>query len=248
MQFNGEANDMDLCTLSDDLLGGTDDTDFPLREKALYANWSLREIFKVILQVFGGWTIQDSNVSGEDQATTDLLADGTQFYAFAAVAWLSGVSWKDADGNYRPLTPITLQEIQDMGYAEDDFEDTPGRPQYYRPVKNGVKIYPAYDTSLSTVTDGLIAHIGAQDINAFTPSSTTTQPGYDALAGHETVAVGMAYRKAKIDTLDVAGSLAEDWYTGLASIKSFYKKKFMQLKPVVKKSSGGRSYADNFVS
>lgn len=247
MVFNGDANNMDLCSLADDLLGGTDDTDFPLREKALYANWALREIFKAILQVFGGWTIQDSNVSGEDRATTNLLNDGTQFYAFASVSWLSGVSYIDENGNHNPLLPITLQEIQDRGFAEGDFEDTPGRPMYYRPVKNGIKIYPAWDTNQAAVTNGLIAHIGAQDVNAFTPSSTSTSPGYDSLAGHETVAAGMAYRKAKIDTLDVAATLAEDWFTGLASIKSFYKKKFMQLKPMIKRRSGG-SYADNFVS
>lgn len=247
MVFNGDANDMDLCSLADDLLGGTDDTDFPLRQKALYANWALREIFKAIYSVFGGWTFQDSNVSGEDTATTNLLNDGTQFYAFATVAWLSGVSYKDENGNYEKLTPITLEEIQEMGYAEQEFMDTPGRPQYYRPVKNGIKIYPAWDTSQAEISNGLIAHIGAQDINAFTPSSTSTSPGYDSLAGHETVAAGMAYRKAKIDTLDVAGALAEDWFSGLAAIKKHYKNKFMQYKPRIKKTGGG-DFVGNFVS
>ena len=246
MVFNGDANDMDLCTLSDDLLGGTDDVDFPLRQKALYANWSMREIFKAIFSVFGGWSFQDSNVSGEDSVATDLLADGTQFYAFAAVSWLAGVGYLDDNGNYESLKPITLQEIQEMGYTEEEFFDTPGRPQYYRPVKNGVKIYPAWDTSKSTVTDGLIAKIGAQDINAFTPSSTSTEPGFDSIAGHETVAAGMAYRKAKIDQLDAAAGLAEDWFTGLASIKKHYRNKFMQYKPAIKKTGG--DFAANFVS
>ena len=248
MVFDGDANNMDLCSLADDLLGGTDDTDFPKRQKALYANWALREIFKAIYQVYGGWVFQDSNVSGQDQVSTNLLNDGTQFYAFATVSWLNGLSYKDENDNEHPLHPITLEEIQDRGYAENEFMDTPGRPTFYRPVKNGVKIYPAWDTNQAEITNGLIAHIGAQDINAFTPSSTSTQPGYDSLAGHEAVAAGMAWRKAKIDTLDVAVGLAEDWLTGLASIKAHYKKKFQQLKPQVRNNTAGRTYADGFIS
>lgn len=238
---------MDLCSLSDDMLGGTDDVDFPLRQKALYANWGLREIFREIYQIFGGWTFQDSNVAGEDKVVTDLLNDSTQFYPFPTVSWLSGIGYLDNDDNYFNLTPITLEEIREMGYAEEEFMDTPGRPEYYRPVKNGVKIYPVWDTNEATVTGGLIAKIGAQDISTFTPSSTTAQPGYDSLAGHEAIAIFMAMTKARFDTLDVFAGLRDSWLTAISGVKAHYKKKFMQVKPTIRKGRRG-NIADSFVS
>ena len=248
MVFNGDSGNMDLCTLADDLLGGTDDTDFPLRQKALFANWGLREIFKVIYQVYGGWTIQDSNVSGVDQVTTNLLNDGTQFYAFATAAWISGVEFEDENGNKFPLKPITLEQIREMGYSEAEFYETSGTPEYYRPVKNGIKIYPAWYTSKAAVTNGLIVKIGAQDINAFTAASTGTSPGYDSLAGHEAVAVFMAMKKAEIDTLDSYTGLYNSWLTALSTIKAHYKKKFMEVKPAMRRGPVGGGYADQFVS
>lgn len=246
MQFNGEANDNDICTLAD-TLAKTNDTDFPLKEKAQYANWGLREIFREIYKVYGGWTVQDSNVSGVDQVATNLLNDGTRFYAFATVGALAGMEYEDDAGEKYPLRPITLEEIQAMGYAEAEFMETPGRPEYYRPVKNGVTIYPAWYTTKAAVTNGLIAKIRSQDISSFTAASTTAQPGYDSLAGHEAVAVFMAQKFAQINTLDSFAGLFNDWLTALKGIKDHYASKFAQVKPRIRKGNAG-GYADQFVS
>lgn len=249
MQFNGDANNMDLCTLADKLVK-TDDTDFPLVDKALYANWGLREIFKEIWKIFGGWTFDDSNNSGEPVVKTNLLNDGTQFYAFATVGAITGVDYEDENGNKYKLDPITLEEIRGMGYAEEDFYDDPGAPRYYRPVKNGIKIYPAWFTTKSAVTNGLIVHVGARDITSFTPSSTTAVPGYDSAAGHEAVASFMAMKHAQINTLDSFAGLFNDWLTSLKGVKDYYAMKFREVKPAIRKGTGrtGGGYADEFIS
>lgn len=247
MVFNGDANDNDICTLAD-TLAKTDDTDFPLKEKAQYANWGLREIFKEVYKVYGGWTVQDSNVSGQDQVTTNLLNDGTRFYAFATVGALAGMEYEDANGNKFPLKPITLEEIRAKGYSEAEFMETSGDPQYYRPVKNGVMIYPAWYTSKAAVTNGLIAKIRSQDISAFTAASTSTSPGYDSLAGHEAVAVFMAMKFAQVNTLDSFAGLFNDWLTALKGVKDHYASKFTEMKPKINKGHGGNGYASEFVS
>lgn len=247
MVFNGDANEMDLCGLAD-TMAKTDDTDFPLREKAMYGNWGIREIVKEILKVYGGWTFDDSNNSGEPIALANLLDDGTQFYAFAAVGWIAGVEYEDDNGNRFKLSPITLEEIREMGYAEDEFYETPGTPIYYRPVKNGIKIYPSSDTA---VTNGLVVHIGSRDITPFTPSSTSVSPGYDSLGGHEAVASFMAWKYASINTLDSAAALFSDWITALKGVKDYYAGKFSrEKKPVLRKgnTSSGTGYVDQFVS
>lgn len=245
MVFNGDANDLDLCTLADKMLGGTNDTEFPLSEKALYANMSLRDIFRAIYRVYGGWSFQDSNVTGQDRVSANLLNDGTQFYAFATVSWLIGMEWTDANGDDFPLTPITLEQMREMGYAEDEFMNTAGRPQYYRPVKNGVKIYPSSNVA---VTNGLTALIGAQDINAFTAASTSTSPGYDSLAGHEAVAAGMAMYFADYNEMTAFGKRKDAFMEALNGVIAHYKKKFMEVKPNLKGGTGRRDYASEFIS
>lgn len=247
MVFNGDSGGNDICTLAD-VLAKTDDTDFPLTEKAVFANMGLREIFREIYKVYGGWTPQDSNVSGIDEVKTNLLNDGTQFYAFATVAAIAGVEYEDENGNKYPLKPITLEKIREMGYAEDEFYETPADPRYYRPVKNGIKIYPAWYTSKSAVTDGLIVKIRSQDISAFESTSTSVSPGYDSLAGHEAVAAYMAMKFAELNTLDSYTGLFNGWLTALGGVKAHYKDKYAEIKVAMRKGPQGNRYADHFVS
>jgi len=42
MVFNGDSGNLDICTLADKMLGDSDDTEFPLSEKALYGNMALK--------------------------------------------------------------------------------------------------------------------------------------------------------------------------------------------------------------
>ncbi len=243
MVFNGDANNMDICTLAD-LPNKTNDTSFPLWKKAMYANMGMRAIFREIYKIYGGWTLQDSNVAGLDEIVTDLLNDGTQFYAFATAQWISGVEYMDENGNKFPLEPITLERMREMGYAEAEFYETPSTPQYYRPVKNGIKIYPAWDTNKATVDDGLIVKIGAQDIAPFTPSSTSTQPGYDSLAGHEVLAAYMAMMYSDENDSSNFQKRELSWQRGVVGIVAHYKRKFMEVKPALRKGPVGGGYAN----
>jgi len=243
MVFNGDSGNLDICTLADKMLGDSDDTEFPLSEKALYGNMALRAIFREIFAVYGGWTFQDSNVSGIDTVTASLVS-GTQFYAFATVAWLKGVEYEDQNGNVTPLIPITLEEIRERGYAEEEFMSQDGNPQYYRPVKNGVQVYPAPNYSLA---DGLIAKIGAQDISPFTAASTSTSPGYDSLAGHEAVAAGMAMFYADYNELSSYAKRKQAWDEAVSAVRTHYKRKFMEIKQQIKKNPIGRSFVDHMV-
>lgn len=240
MVFNGDANNMDICTLAD-LPNKTNDTSFPLWKKAMYANMGMRAIFREIYKIYGGWTAQDSNVTDLDEVATNLLNDGTQFYAFATAQWISGVEYMDENGEKFPLIPITLEKIREMGYAEDEFYETAANPQYYRPVKNGIKIYPSSDVA---VTNGLIVKIGAQDIAPFTPSSTTTQPGYDSLAGHEVLATYMAMMYSDENDNSNFAKRELAWQRGVVGIVAHYKRKFMEIKPALRKGPVGGGYAD----
>ena len=232
MVFNGETNDQDICTLADKK-AGSNDVSFPLKEKALYASMKAREVWRVIWGAYGGWNVDDNANTGEPEATVALSTTLRNVYAFATAQAIIAMEWLDSSGNWNPLTPITIEEINARGMAETEFENTPGDPVYYRPVQNGVRIYP--DSSAAR-SDALKAKI-LRDIVAFTPSDTTKTPGWDANL-HEGLAIGMAHEYAKNNTLAVSASLANDWALFLSDVAAHYQRKFRQnFPPKLKKKS-----------
>lgn len=233
MVFNGDADDQDICTLADDI-AKTDDTDFPLKMKARLANWCMRDIFKVIMQVYGGWTLNDPNTAGPPEATQN-LGIGTRIYAIASAQWIAGVEYSDANGVWTRIHPITLEEIHDRGQAETEFMKTNGNPLYYRPVGNGIKLYPGANFAVAL---GLKAHI-SKDITPFTSASTTAEPGFDSLAGHENLALGMAVKYEGINRLDSYQAHFNDWILFLASLRAHYAEKFKREYPTrVRRATG----------
>ncbi len=240
MIFNGDSDNQDICTLADKM-AKTDDTSYPLTEKATDANWALREIMSIIMEVYGGWIYDDSNNAGNPEATINLVS-GTQVYPFATAQAIFAMEYEDTNGHWFPIKPITLEQITEMKYAESEFMTVSGNPIYYRPVKNGVKLYPA---SNFNVTSGLKAHI-LRDVTAFTSASTTAVPGFDS-ALHESVPTFMALQYASINSLDVTTELQKKWDGGeyqtrrgkeggfVKMIKDHYRRRFQQEHPQLRK-------------
>lgn len=222
MIFNGDSNDQDLCSLADEL-GGSNDVSYPLKKKAFYANWGMRKIWRVIWKAYGGWITDDTNNSGAPEAVTNLVTTARNIYAFASAQAIHAMEWQDANGDWWPLKKITLEDIKARGFAETEFETTPGDPVWYRPVQNGIRIYPDSDAARS---NALKAHI-TRDIVEFTPSSTSTSPGFDE-ACHEAVAIFMAWRYVKKNSPAKAPGLQQDWLEALAEINDHYSTKFKE--------------------
>jgi hypothetical protein len=237
MVFNGDSDDQDICTLADKLVK-TDDTDFPLKEKAMYANVGASAVWDKIMMAYGGWMPDDSNNSGQPEYATNLVS-GTQIYPFATTEYLYGMEFCDSSGNWHPLFPITLEKIRDEFHsAETDFMSANGNPLYYRPVKNGIKLYPAPNFSVSSGLKGFIS----RDMTAFASTSTTQTPGWDSSL-HDGLAIFMALQYAKINSLPVAGGvmrggfktgLLMDWGDFLSTVTQHYKEKFKQHFPKIR--------------
>lgn len=239
MVFNGDSNDQDICTLADKQVK-TDDIDFPLTEKALYANWGSREIYKAIYLAYGGWIEDDKNQTSIPEFTGNLTTN--QFYPLPDdLQALHSIEWMDSSGSWHPLNPITLEEINDRNSAESEFMKTPGNPLFYRPLANGFKVYPAADTARNSA----IRVKGTRDIISFTAASTNITPGFDSLF-HEDLSVFMALTFADINTLARAAKLQEKWDGILESITDFYSSKYKQMFPPAIRHR--RAIANDYVS
>lgn len=253
MVFNGEANNNDLCTLADDF-AKTNDTSFPLAKKARAANIGLRIIFAVIYEVYGGWHMDDSNNTDLPEGTANLVASQS-FYALPSIASLNGVSFMDSSSTWHKLTPITVEEIKERGYAEEEFMKTAGYPLYYRPVANGFKLYPASDASRSSAL-GIDVN---RDVSTFTATSTSVEPGFDSLF-HEALAVFMAMHHTEINHKSTWQNLMKKWDNDavgvsrtfsyppgyIQRIKAHYQTKFRQLFPQNIKAKGRPNFVNQY--
>lgn len=240
MVFNGDADDQDICTLAD-RHGGSNDVSFPLKDKALYANKRSRQVWFAIWKAYGGWMQDDSNNSGQPETTIALTTTARNLYAFASAQAIHGMEWLDANSRWRKLKKITLEQIQEKGYAESDFMTTAGDPVYYRPVQNGVRIYP----DSSAVRSNALKAIMKRDIVSFASTSTTATPGWDSIL-HEGLAIGMALDYAKANTLAVATTLAEDWRDYISEVSAHYQTKFKENFPAIMRK--GAPIANEYVS
>lgn len=231
MVFNGDSNNQDICTLTDKLVK-TDAIDFPLSEKALYANWGMREIWQAIYKAYGGWILDDRNATTIPESIGNLTLN--QFYPLPDdLQALHSVEVMDASLSWRSLKVITLEDILARGSAETEFMKIPANPEFYRPLANGFKLYPASDTARALA----IRIKFTRDIVAFTPTSTNVSPGYDSTF-HEDLSLFMGMTYADINTLTKrAARLQQQWTDFIARLTSHYASKAKQLFPPSLKKS-----------
>ena len=203
-------------------------TTFPLTEKVIYANMGNRIILTVIHEAYGGWKYDDRNNTDFPIATTELTADTTNFALPVDTNQLNGVYalTPNTTDSWTKLIPITLEEINQME-AEPNFNNTSAIPQYYRPLGNSIKVYPASST---TIAGGLMVEYST-DISTFTTSDTTKQAGFDTIF-QEAIPVYMSYQFAQVNGLPNLKSLTEQWVDYLSRIKKHYVQKFKDMYPV----------------
>lgn len=249
MVFNGDVNGEDLCTLCDDQ-NGTNDTNYPLARKARNANWGMRMIWTWIFGVYGGWVYDDKNQIDLPEAKTNLVANQIWYALPVEEDSLIALEWMDSYGNWQKLRRITIEEIRNRGYAEADFMNISGNPEFYRPTADGFKLYPASDSSVALGLRSLLM----REMVTFTPDTTDIAPGFDSLY-HPAVAIFMALQYGR-GTLSTVSKLQKEWDGNEAStgkeggykktIKEHYKIKFRQNTPPTLQISGagGFSYAD----
>lgn len=235
LPYNGDSNGLDICSLADSM-AKSNDTSFPLAEKTMYANLAMRLIWGDIWDAYGGWVYDDSNLTDQPVATTDLVAN-QRFYALPMtnMSHLIAVEFQNAGGTWIPLSPLTIEKIHQNGYAESEFLKTAAVPMFYRPTSTGIQLYPPANFSASA---SLRIHI-SRDISTFTVADTTKSPGFDPLF-HEGVALYMALRYTQANVLPQAGGtmrggyktgLLADWFDFESRLKRHYAEKWKQMFP-----------------
>lgn len=235
MQYNSNATGQDIVTMAEKK-SLSNSVSFPIAEKTLYANEGSKIIWGWIHAAYGGWAFDDSNQTDFPEATTQLTSGQVDYLLPVDNDLIKGVSIKNQGNVWYDLEPITLEEIQDMGFSEAQFMNVASTPTYYRLIGNSVKIYPAANytqsASLKIWED--------REILLFTTTDTTKYPGWIA-AFHEALATYMALQYAGNNTTPQLIKLQREWDGNEAStgkeggykkaIKSYYSRRFAEMFP-----------------
>lgn len=152
----------------------TNGTSYPVSAKTRNINrWAYRA---TLAQIEGNyrWQVDDTNLTTLPHLTTTLV-DGQADYALpAGFLRVERLEVMDNNGDYHRLKPIDHTDIKG---AYTEFEDTNGLPKYYDLVGNSIILKPAPAAADITTTAGLRIHI-LREIDIFTTSDTTQQPGF----------------------------------------------------------------------
>jgi len=168
MQFNGEANNLDLY--SDALYwSGADSSQYTIEEFTRNANFALNDITSLILKSDTSWKWRDNTLSDELLDTTIDIVSGTANYA-PLVTWLKirRIRIKDTNGVLRTLKKVDREDLTDSQLRES------GTPRFYYLL--GGFIYLVSNPNYNS-TNGLEVQF-QKGADLFDKDDTTKQPGF----------------------------------------------------------------------
>ena len=194
MKFNDSSANLGICQDARSLLGfAVNDTgSYPLADLVRNSNSWYRRVNSWIWNMTGKWEYDDENFTTLPIATTDLV-NSQQDYSLPSTAQkVFRVEIKDINGDWYELHPIDQSDIKNQAMSE--FYETAGRPVYFDLIGNSILLYPKPDTTQITATAGLNVYF-SREINEFTTSSTSTEPGFNA-DFHRLISMGSALDRA----------------------------------------------------
>lgn len=201
-----------LCNLSD---GGISGNSTLLKKITGFINQANQEVAIALMQADKRWQFDDFNNTDLPRAAATLVADQRDYTLPAAsssgnAATLLGIVKivvLDTDSKERALVLTDRTEAQlNNAYSSS------GLPRFYKLVGNSVKIWPAANSTGTTLASGLIIYFKRTPV-AFTSASTTTQPGFMA-PFHDI----LEYAAAGKYMLPINRKLAEN-YLGIVEVK-----------------------------
>lgn len=148
MLYNDSSTSTGICQEIDSLCG-TNSTNYPLADKNRRLNSALDDYFHISMKACGDWSVEDMGKTDFPVATTNLIANQTNYTFPSDLLILERVETSDSAGNWTLLTPFVEKDVTT---SLTEWKDTPNIPNSYRKVGNSIFIYPA---SLSNVTSGL---------------------------------------------------------------------------------------------
>lgn len=185
-----------------DFLVGTNSVSYPPEDKLRVVNKINYDVTSDILRYQSNWEFDDTNNTDFPIATRNLVASQRDYSLPPTMVKLLRVEVKDVNGNFRRVHQFDETQVEQ---ALTEFNKTDGLPVYYREIGNSIELYPAPDTSTTTLTAGLKCYY-QRVITDFTTSDAAVEPGF-ASQFHPILSYGAAYEYAFINQKPIAAQL-----------------------------------------
>ncbi len=139
------------------------------------------------------WKFEDKNNSTFNIAEKDLVNSQEDYFLPVTAFDVERVEILDKEGNYYKLEFLKDTDIKE---AIPEFQETDGKPMYYLLRGHSIILKPAPDTNLVSK----IRLYLAKDINEFSYSDTTKEPGIPSVL-HPIIPYEIAFEIAGINSL-----------------------------------------------
>ena len=237
MRFNGDINGDGVVTVINDI-AGTNNTVFPLTQKARTASRVSREIWSLIFEAYGGWQFDDvNNTTDFPRARASTVANQKDYDLPDEALTIRSIEILDDTGTWYFLDPISEAELIKARQSENEFMSDGTKIAYYEPVGTSFKLYPT-----PTVSGSQNMRISFdRDIVSFLPTDTTRTPGWDSNL-HPMLPFGVALDWLTIHPSQKYATVQARYNEYKKSLKRHYQSKFAEKYPPKVK------VADNFSS
>lgn len=199
-----------------------------LKEFTRHNNVSNSKIWSWIFLSGFGAQYDDGNQTNLPSATQDLNTSSSKYAMPSDALVVVGIEIADSNGNWRALTPTSLEELQAQGQSLADYGTESGSPSSYIWRGNTLQLDKI---SSESVTNGFKIFFSRGSV-AFAYDDTTETPGF-ASEFHNAIAVGGALEWLKVHKPNsaVLTLLSNDWVRYEQDIKRFYNVRFRNLLP-----------------
>lgn len=189
MVFNDTSTYLGLCQDANFWCGldRTDTTTYPTSEKTRNGNAWYRKAVAIIRKASGAWLPDDVNNTDLLINKTDLVVNQDNYSLPAGYGRIERMEVKDSTGDWSLVDIMYLREVPT---ALEEFNATSGLPTRAIVLGNSYRLNPVSDRT-SSDGDSLRVYT-TQDIDAFTASDTTQEPGFHQ-DYHRYISLGMAY-------------------------------------------------------
>jgi hypothetical protein len=238
MKINSVQNQQDSLyhdakTILGILTTSSDLTSYPLNEFFRSANDWNRQTHTLIMKTQSAWRYDDSNFTDFPEATTPLVNNQQDYTLPSTAQTIKRVEVLDGNGNYQPLTLITLQDIIKQGYSVSEFYKTAGLPVFYMLDGRSILLFPKPASGQVTLTAGLKVYFD-RNADAFSITDTSTVPGFETNF-HRLISCGAALDFAQSRQLINSINILTPKLSSLKSdLIEFYSSRAVEEKPQIR--------------
>lgn len=171
-----------------DFLCGSTSANYPPAAKRRNMNIHYQDVARLIWESDGTWAYDDANNTDGPVAYRSVANASASYLVPTTAIRIKDVEIKDSSGDWKVLTPVTLDEMN--GISPEEYYTGTGLPIKYQLEGNEIRLFPAPGTGYVTMSSGMAVRL-SRGVTEFPVTASTATPGF-AVPFHRILSYGVA--------------------------------------------------------